>query len=253
MKPNLFVSRSTSAALALTLTVASMVPAHAGLLKADSEKQPTPFIEHPRALARDAHRPLDKIARNSSRQAWERVRGFDRIAILPVNTHYLHTRNGKPLPARDVARAERMAQYLRASLQKEFANGGTYRVVTGAGHKTLTLELALVELRPTNVPINVVSTGASVVVPGANFVGSIFSKGGIAIEGKLRNGETGELLEEFSDREQDKTSLFSFRDYTQYAHGRRAADDWSREIEKMSRTPRDQKIHTALAVTLNPF
>jgi len=237
-----------------TFAFGSLTPVSAGILKADPA-QPSAFIAHPTGLTKDPdHIPLNKIWRNPSAKAWERTGNFDRI-VIQVNTRYLrHKEHASPVAQQQEARAAaEMAKYMRARFDDAFAKGGKYRVVSRPGHKTLVLELAIVELHPTNVPVNVVATGASVVAPGANFVASMISRGTIAMEGKLRNGETGELLEEFTDREHDKSSAFSFRDYSPYAHGRRAADDWAKEIEAMSRTPRNQKVHGAMAFTLNPL
>lgn len=242
---------------ALFLIHPGLESARAGLLKA-SPAPLSDFVEHPDALAPNPGRaPFNRVWRNPSAQAWQRVRNFDRIAVLPVNVDYLRRRagafgpkngpveQGRPIPA--------FAGYMQTRFEKAFARGGVYQVVRSGGPRTLTLELALVELNPSNAAGNVIKTGADVFVPGAGLVGSAFTRGSVAIEGKLRNGETGEVLYEFADREQDKTSLISFRDYSPYAHSRAAVNDWAREIEQISRTPRNQKIRGASRVTLNPF
>ena len=220
-------------------------------MKADSAP-PTTFIEHPHALVQDDRKPFNNISRNPSPKAWARVKDFNRIVIMPVNLRHFQNKPGAA-GSEQMKHAAEMAAYLHGSLEKAFAKGGKYQVVSRPGRRTLVLEVALTQLQPTNVPINVVATGAGAVVPGASFVGSIFSRGHIAVEGKLRNGETGELLEEFTDREHDKASLFSFRDYSPYAHARRAADDWAKELAAMSQTPRNQKVHRAMGFTLNPM
>ncbi len=191
--------------------------------------------------------PFDRVWRNGSPRAWARVQRFDRIVILPVNTAYL---NGT---AKQRAEAEKMAAYMRERFQREFARGGQYRVVRQPGARTLVLELALVEWKPTNIAGNVVSTGAGVVVPGANLIGSAFTHGNIAFEAKIRNGETGELLSQYADRQRDKLTLFSFRDYSSTAHNRKAIDDWARQMEELATTPSDHRVAGAMRVTLNPF
>lgn len=126
-------------------------------------------------------------------------------------------------------------------------------MVSKAGPRTLQLDLALVGLKSTNVPGNILSTGAGVVVPGANFVGSQFTHGNIAFEGKLRNGANGQLLAEYADRENDKMSLFSFRDYSANGHSRQTVKDWARQMEQLASTPRNFKVPGAMRVTANPF
>ena len=232
----------------IALTSAGLgVSAQAGILKA-SPAPPSGFLAHPQAMRADAGRtPFDKVWRNPSPQAWARVQVFDRMVILPVNTAYLR---GTPEQRAEV---EKMAAYMRDRFEQQFAQGGAYRVARQPGGRTLVLELALVEWKPTNVAGNVVSTGARAVVPGANIVGSAFTHGDIAFEAKLRNGQTGELLAEYADRQRDKTSLFSFRDYSATAHNRKAIDDWAKQMEELARTPSDHRVAGAMRVTLNPF
>jgi len=221
--------------------------AQAGVLKA-SPAPPTPFLDHPQTMSADpARAPFDKVWYNPSPRAWDRVKGFDRVVILPVNTSYLKLR---PRQQEDVAN---MAAYMREQFQQEFAKGGKYHVMLKPGGRTLEIQLALVELKPTNVPGNLISTGAGVVVPGANFVGEQLTHGNIAFEAKLRNGETGELLAEFADRENDKLAPLSFRDYSANAHSRRAVQDWAKQMEELASTPRSHKVAGAMRVTLNPF
>jgi len=228
---------------------------NAGILKASPEPL-SPFIQNPSAMVRTRNLPFNKVALNPSQRAWNRVRGFDKIYVLPVNTEYLHPykqrANGLP-PVAERRPVGETQSYIQTRFEQAFAKGGKFQVVSRPERKTLTLEVALIDLRPSNVVVNLIGTAASSVAPGANLLSSQFSRGSIAIEGKLRNGETGELLAEFSDREQDKTSLFSFRDYSPYAHGRRAINDWAKQVDLMLRTPRGQKVKGASQFTLNPF
>ena len=221
--------------------------ARAGVLKA-TPAPPTAFLEHPQAMSADPSRaPFDKTWVNPAPRAWERVKGFNRVVILPVNTSY-----AKATPQQR-AEVEKMAAYMREQFQSEFARGGKFHVVNQPGGKTLKIELALVQLKPTNVAGNVISTGAGAVVPGANLIGSQFTHGAIAFEAKLRNAETGELLAEYADSQKDKMALLSFRDYSANAHNRRAIQDWARQMEELASTPANHKVPGAMRLTLNPF
>ncbi len=241
-------SWQASAALVCASVAMAFSQVQAGLLKA-SPAPPTNFLEHPEKMGTDCGRtPFNRVWRNPSPAAWDRVRGFDRIVILPVNTSYLKA--SPRLPQKDVCE---VASYMREEFQKTFASDGYHHVMLRPGPRTLVLELALVELQPTNVPGNVLLTGASVVAPGANVVGSPFTHGRIGFEAKLRNAETGELLAQYADREFDKLSIVSFRDYSEYGHGRRAVQDWAKEMQRLASTPCPVKIPGAMRVTMNPF
>ena len=234
--------------LRMTLVLAALpLTAQAGVFRADPVP-PTAFLEHPQAMRADpARAPFDKNWVNPSGRAWAKVKGFDRVAILPVNTSYL-----KATPEQR-SEAAHMAAYMHEQFQNEFARGGKFHVVGQPGEKTLKIELALVQLKPTNVAGNVIATGAGAVVPGARAVGSQFTRGGIAFEAKLRNAQTGELLAEYADSQQDKMSLLSLRDYSANAHSRRAIQDWARQMEQLVSTPANHKVPRALRLTLNPF
>ncbi len=250
------ISGSRLAASSLALLFFAAVPGEAGLFKAKPAPE-SPFIEHPRQLAPHPRRvPFNRYWRNPSAQAWARVNGFNRIAIAPVDVQHLRSRSDLFAPR--AGRQERrpvdgIAQYMRTRFEQQFARGGVYHVVPNSGPKTLVLELALVELNPSNVAGNTLRTGAQALLPGVGFLGSTLTRGRIAIEGKLRNAQTGELLMQFTDATQDKTSLLSLRDFSPYAHDREAINDWAKQVEQLSRTPRTQRIHGSSRVTLNPF
>jgi hypothetical protein len=230
---------------------------YAGPLKADPAPI-SPFIQHRAAMVRNSKLPFNRVAINPSQRAWERVRGFDKIVILPVNTKYLRPyhspfANNKLPPVGERRPVGETTRYIQTQFEQAFAKDGKFHVVSKPQRGALSLEIALVDLRPSNVAVNLIGTAASSVAPGANLLSSQFSRGSIAIEGKLRNAETGELLAEFSDREHDKTSLFSFRDYAPYAHDHRAISDWAKEVEQMVRLQGARKVNGAAAFTLNPF
>ncbi len=239
---------------ALALTAVAF-PVKADLFRA----APAPvseFIEQPDQMTTEYHRrvPFHTYWRNPSSAAWNRVEGFDKMTVAPVKISYLRDRSDTfARNGRTEEEAIRLAAYTQTQFENRLARSGAYTVVRGNGPDTLVLELALIEMNPTNIAGNVVRTGASVVVPGSGVAGGVFTKGRIAIEGKLRNGETGELLVQFTDSARDKLTPFSFRDFTAYGHARAAINDWAKQFDALSRTPRTQRIHGSLALGVNPF
>lgn len=239
-------------ALALS---ASVLPANAGLFKA----APAPvseFIEQPDQMTTEYRRrvPFNTYWRNPSSAAWNRVEGFNKMTVAPVKISYLRDRSDAfARNGRTEEEAIRLAAFTQTQFENRLARSGAYTVVRGEGPNTLVLELALIEMNPTNIAGNVVCTGASAVVPGAGIAGGVLTNGRIAIEGKLRNAETGELLIQFTDSARDKFTPFSFRDFTAYGHARAAISDWAKQFDALSRTPRTQRIHGSLALGVNPF
>ena len=187
---------------------------------------------------------------------FEAVRGNYRgIYIAPVTTQYLRAVN-RPLvsvmegPKAKDRPAAKTAEIVRNAFLAAFrdAPGGRYQVASGKGAGVLTLELALVELNPTNVVGNAVKYGA----PGGSVLAPA-TKGNCAIEGKLRDSRTGELLLAFADNEQDKFAVVSLRDLSSYGHARTAIKDWAKQFAELLRTPASHKVEDSSTITLNPF
>lgn len=187
---------------------------------------------------------------------FEAVRGRYRgLAIAPVTTQYLRAvdrplvtvMEGPKAKDRPVAQT---AEIVRNEFSAAFRNapGGRYQLVGGKGAGVLVLELALVEMNPTNVVGNMVRYGA----PGGSAVAPA-TKGNCALEGKLRDSVTGEVLMEFADNEQDKFSVVSLRDLSSYGHARTSIKDWAKQFAELMRTPAMHKVEDSSTVTLNPL
>ena len=142
--------------LASLAIIAVTSVSYAGPLKADPEPV-SPFIQHPGALTRHQNLPFNKAAINSSQQAWARVNGFDNILILPINTQYLQPykqpANGLP-PVAERRPVGETSTYIRTQFEHAFAKGGKFHVVSKPQRKTLTLEIALIDLRPSVPDLN---------------------------------------------------------------------------------------------------
>src|SRR4051794_784090 len=82
-------SHHISTLLASITILALGSAAYAGPVKADPAPI-SPFIQHPAAMTRNPNLPFNRVSLNPSQKAWDRVRGFDSIVILAVNTQYLH-------------------------------------------------------------------------------------------------------------------------------------------------------------------
>jgi hypothetical protein len=186
---------------------------------------------------------------------FEAVRGNYRgISIAPVTTQYLRPVDRPLVSMLEGAKAKDRpvagtAAVVHSAFSDAFRNapGGRYQLVSGKGPNVLRLELALVELNPTNVVGNAVKYGA----PGGSVVAPAM-KGNCAIEGKLRDSVTGELLFAFADNEQDKFGI-SLRDFSSYGHARTSIRDCAKHFAELMRTPASHKVEDSSSVTLNPF
>jgi hypothetical protein len=168
------------------------------------------------------------------------------VYLRPVDRPLVTALEGPKAKDRPVAKT---AELLRAAFLGALKTPGSrFAAATGKGPRVLTLELALIEMNPTNVVGNAARYGA----PGGSALAPV-TKGNIAIEGKVRDSMTGELLYEFADNEQDKFAVVSLRDLSSYGHARTAIKEWAKQFAELVSTPASHKVQDSATVTLNPF
>ncbi len=211
------------------------------------------FIQNPGKLK--AHRGRAPFNLWWENPAFEAKRGnYNALYIPPVTTAYLRPVDRPLVTALEGPKAtDRPVASTAALLRNDFiaalkAPGSRLAAATGKGPRTMTLELALIEMNPTNVVGNVARYGA----PGGSALAPA-TKGNIAIEGKVRDSVTGELFYEFADNEQDKFSVVSLRDLSSYGHARTSIKEWAKQFAEILRTPRSHKVEDSSPVTMNPF
>jgi hypothetical protein len=73
------------------------------------------------------------------------------------------------------------------------------------------------------------------------------------MEGLVRDGATSQVLMEFKDRQADKVTLFSIKEFQEYGFVREAIDAWARELAELLATTVEHQVTGELAFTLNPF
>ncbi len=232
------------------------------LLKAGPAK-PSPFLEHQQELITLRDRlPFHKIWWPKDERVLARATAQHKLYIAPVRLDYLRPVK-KALPRKEVEngsilrREHEMAFFIRNEFGRAFLRSPSswprFRLASKPGPDTVTLELALVELNPTSPKGNAVKTGLKFVVGPIAGLGSFFTQGNIAIEGKLRNNRTGELLFEFADNQSDKMTFYSARDFKPYGHANHAIVDWANQFEEFTRTRSNVRVKSSLCFTLSPY
>jgi Protein of unknown function (DUF3313) len=215
---------------------------------------PSAFLTHPEGMQPMKERaPFDKVWVNPAHP--DLAAGYKAIYIAPVNTQYLRAVD-RPLvtvmegPKAKDRPASQTAEIIHTSFTQALQKWPAPRLQFAAqpGPGVLTVQLALVELNPTNVMGNAVKYGA----PGGSVLAPV-TKGNIAIEGKVQDSKTKTLLYEFADNEQDKFAVVSLRDLSSYGHARQSIYDWAKEFAELVNTPPTHKVVGASPVTLNPF
>ena len=107
--------------------------------------------------------------------------------------------------------------------------------------------------RPSSVTGNIVRKRASIALTPAAAVGSVFTNGRVAIEGRLIDTTEKWSLFEFGDREKDKLTFYTLRDFKPYGHTRVAIREWAKQFEEMTRNPDWREMGDARFWTLKPW
>ena len=155
------------------------------------------------------------------------------------------------------AESLKLASYARDEFSAAFRNSKAprFRVVDQPGKNSLTLELAIVDLNPNSISGAVIRTGVNAVaLPGTDLILSGPArplKGNIAIEGKLRDSRTKEIIFEFADNEESKSPFFTInlRDFKSYGQARLAIHEWAEQFEKLLSTPEGGQVKDSSSVT----
>ena len=117
------------------------------------------------------------------------------------------------------------------------------------------LELAIVELVPSHAVISAVGLIAPFAqAPALAVASKIAGKGtSVAIEGRLRDSVTGEVLMMFADREEPPFRIISLKAITWYGDAEDSIETWSKQLVELANTPKTKKVEDASNFTLLPW
>ena len=184
---------------------------------------------------------------------------YKSIYIPPVNTKYLLESNWWQQNFRQGQMQEdlaTMAQYMRDEFKTAFANDPSrrYQVVEAPQKDSLTLELALTELVPSNVALSVLEYapygGGTAVRVMERATGA---ESTVAFEAKMKDSGTGDILAMFADRQVKKIRIIDFKAFTWYAHGREIIREWAEQFVKLANKRPGEVIEGSSAFTLKPW
>ncbi|WP_395718009.1 DUF3313 family protein [Prosthecobacter sp.] len=221
--------------------------------------EPSPFFERP-WLAQNGgeHLPFQKVWTTPDRQVLADGMKMRKLFIAPVTLAYLRPVK-KALAGQEMAWGVRrqevdVARRLREEFVAAFRRSPSpyYRLADKPGRDTLTLQLALIELQPTSPKGNAAMTVLKFVVTPFAAFGRFFTKGNIAIEGKVLVSRSGRAYFQFADNEEDKLTFINTRDFQPYGHAVNSMRDWALQFELMTRSPRGWRVRDSSAVTLRP-
>ena len=232
------------------------------ILKASPAKDSGFLPDGPKLVEDTARSPFQGTYFPDRKKFYDLKNTYTQLIIAPIKTEVVEKRifEDKSLTLFREDRLEELnetARYFQELLKSSFKGYPNHPMkiieeLPNDKSPTLRLEVAIVELEPTKAALNVLSTIAGFFVPGSGITRP-FSNGSVAFEGILRDARTNEIFVEFKDRESDKTSLFSIKDFEAYAHQRQIIEEWSGELAALGATADGVKIEGPDPVSFNPF
>jgi len=210
------------------------------------------FLQDPKLMKAESDVPFNRIYVNPKFKG----KRFAEVYVAPVNTDYVMAQNiwEKATLANvskdDVRKnVDLLANYMRNAFIKEFQNDAKkrFRVVEKPGQDTLILEMAIVQLVPSKselqalslVPVGFVGLIGTGVMAGGSAVthSEDQGKGVIAIEGRTRDGASGEVICMFADRQHPPTAILDIKALFWWEPAKPICDGWAKQFVEFETSP----------------
>lgn len=218
------------------------------------------FLQEPEKMAPQKERfPFDRVWIKPDAQKED----YDYLVIAPVNTGYLMENTGwkaaNPGNTDLEESARKLAQYTEEkfceAFQKDERPG--WRLVSSAGPRTVMLEMAIVELVPSKATMGALRLAAPALGPAGIAVGGGATAAGgrpsVAIEGRLKDGVTGDTIFMFADRKEAQMRIIDLKAVTWWGHAKDIIKDWANECVELVKTPKDYQVKERGFFTLSPW
>jgi hypothetical protein len=215
------------------------------------------FLSHPKLMRVDKEVPFNRIYVNPK---FKDAR-FTEVYVAPVNTKHLMAQNSwEKATLANVNKADvrknvdLLADYMRNAFANAFRNDPKkrFKVVEKPGADTLILEMAIVQLVPSKaelqalslVPVGFVGLIGSGGMAGASAVtgSEDQGKGVIAMEGRTRDGSSGEVVCMFADREHPPASVVDVKALFSWEPAKPICDAWAKQFVEFQTSPSGTKI-----------
>ena len=184
---------------------------------------------------------------------------YKSICISAVHTDHLLQSNWWQQNFRQGQMQEDLA-IMALFMQQEFKTAfrddpyRRFQVVEAPEKGSLTLELALTELVPSNVALSVLEYapygGGTAVRVMERATGA---ESTVAFEARMKDSDTGATLAMFADRQVKKIRIIDFKAFTWYAHDKDIIKEWAEEFVKISNKRPGEVIEGSSAFTLRPW
>lgn len=231
--------------------------AFVGACKAKPAAEPSGFLAENQQLEKQEIYPFHK--------AWFSPGWNDpskrTIVVAPVNTQYVKEAGWWSKTNLKGSKMEEdlanLATYTRDEFQKAFREDKNKRftVVETPRDDSLVMELALVDVVPNKASLGALGLAATVVAApaGAAIAAKESAKGSVAIEGRIRDAATGEVVAQWADREAGKFGPINLRRATWYGEAHKIVQEWASQWVKIANADAGEKVKDTRTFTLMPW
>ncbi len=218
----------------------------------------TDFLEEPEKMTKQERYPFHRAYWNKSFDP----NRYTQLQVQPVDTHHMMEQSfwQKVNIRQDqlIQDTQQIAVYLQVAVENAAREDPNKRftVVHVPTPETLILEMALVEMVPNKVVLGALGV-ASIAAPGAAGIAAGVAgglgKGSVAIEARVRDGATGQVIGMFADREEAATAPVDLGALTWYNHAHTIIDTWAAQMIELVNTPEDHIVKDSSPFTLKPW
>jgi hypothetical protein len=186
---------------------------------------------------------------------------YSKLYIAPVNTAYMlkmtdwQKGERKEDIEKDVAK---LGTYTQEALKKAFRDDPKHRfeVVESPTEdpRTLVLEMALTEVVPSKVVLNALGYAPFFIGLGITAVRAVAQDvSSVAMEARVRDAGSGEVVAMIADREQEQMAVVSVRGLTWYSHAETIVRHWAGQCVQFANRKPGETIKDTDPFTLQPW
>lgn len=195
------------------------------------------FLKSPQKLTSSDRLPFHAVW--ISEQYKARHQRYENLHIRKVDTSYLmRTGDWQHIRIKSTEQIKRDVRGLAKRMKRVFeetfreSDKCPFSLIDKPRPHTLLLELAIVELVPTDIVRNAAGNVAGFIVPGGSLA-SLGAGGIIAVEGRFVDADTKEVLLMFKDRESDHITPIDLAGLTPYRHAEHHIQAWAEQLVEL--------------------
>lgn len=181
-----------------------------------------------------------------------------KVYVAPVNINYIKTKFPEEAPAlAEQFRTELEKDIRKVLAEKSRQTGGKvdWQLVSRPTQGCLTLNIAMVKLKATDVGGNIMSDIVSLVspLPGTSLILGSYMSGDVGIEGSLVDTRTNSSVIEFKAYNTDPITLFSVKEFERFAFDKRNLQLFANGISSIFKGGPAAYIPMTGQIDLDPF